>query len=1077
MKKTLLFFQSLLLVCLFSIVGASSAWAEDLTATFTFNAAAAVKALGITAPASGKTVKVTSVSTSPITITTSNAVVGNTSNVYTFRVYANSTLTISTTSDYIITGIAFAAADKDKAASNFSTTTGTLTTSSSDKLNTTWSGETSSIVFKTSKQVRLNSIVVTYKEVTTETTEKTTTTLSYTSTQTIKQTKTLEAPIVTVADKSGAAIEGASVTWASSNTSVATVNATTGEVKGIGLGTATITASYAGNDTYGKSSASYDVEVIENVAETTTMTLSYAATDTATVKQDATLPAPTVTVTAKSGTVVENPTITWTSANTAIATVDASTGVVTGTGVGITTITATFAANDTYGTSSASYDVMVVDKDGVHTLIFKATGGQKDVGGYFSEWYANMGKGDATFSYALDGFNNNNSKWDVIKSGSRSGDTNPMISNTTPFEKYVESIDITIDSYSESATGDNFYYIISDDADFKTVKDSVAFTIKASTSAQTVTLKPTYPGKYIKIGGKIGTTTSNGTLIISKLVYTESTKAATTLTLSSTKETLGFKKTLTAPTATVTATEDGTTIDGATVKWKSYNTDIATVDETTGEVSTVDLGTATIVALYAGNDTYQPATATYEVEVKSNAKVTTVKTSLTGQNQVKVGKTLTATATVTTEDGAIDGAAVTWSSSNTDVATVDEYTGVVTGVGIGTATITASFTGDNLSYTSSSTSYTVIVGGLTFKHVDKVTSGRQYMIVGVATEGGNLYAVQGDTKLSSAYISANEITPNEDGTLSTTDNLSVFTLTGNDTDGYYLQQTADNKYIYTKVKDDGTTMYNKFYLTKTESDAAKWMITADNDGSMKFVNASYPDTYYLSLYYYESGAKWQMYNDTKANQGSLQLYELQSDETLYVQTEEAYATYYTEEAYIMPEGLKGSSISDAADDGTLTLPYEYAAGDIVPAKTALLIKADAKGKYPIYGTFAAATTTVTTNLLHGVSADTKITHDDKRFILTYSTVEGTKTLGFYTTASGNMTVLANRAYLELTSAVTSPVAGFAIPDGPTTGIEAAQTAAAPSAIYTLSGTRVKSTTTEGLPAGIYIVDGKKVFVK
>ncbi len=36
---------------------------------------------------------------------------------------------------------------------------------------------------------------------------------------------------------------------------------------------------------------------------------------------------------------------------------------------------------------------------------------------------------------------------------------------------------------------------------------------------------------------------------------------------------------------------------------------------------------------------------------------------------------------------------------------------------------------------------------------------------------------------------------------------------------------------------------------------------------------------------------------------------------------------------------------------------------------------------------------------------------------------------------------------------------------------------APATIYTIAGVRVNATTTDGLPKGLYIVNGKKVLVK
>jgi len=89
-----------------------------------------------------------------------------------------------------------------------------------------------------------------------------------------------EAPTATVKDASSNAIEGATVKYASSNTELATVDESTGKVTIMEgkTGTATITATYEGNDTYNKSSASYTItvlDVVENFADfmnTTTAT-------------------------------------------------------------------------------------------------------------------------------------------------------------------------------------------------------------------------------------------------------------------------------------------------------------------------------------------------------------------------------------------------------------------------------------------------------------------------------------------------------------------------------------------------------------------------------------------------------------------------------------------------------------------------------------------------------------------------------------------------------------------------------------------------------------------------------------
>ena len=57
------------------------------------------------------------------------------------------------------------------------------------------------------------------------------------------------------------------VTWSSSDTSVATVNATTGAVTLIAAGTTTITATFAGNDDYTEATDTYELTVIDSYAK------------------------------------------------------------------------------------------------------------------------------------------------------------------------------------------------------------------------------------------------------------------------------------------------------------------------------------------------------------------------------------------------------------------------------------------------------------------------------------------------------------------------------------------------------------------------------------------------------------------------------------------------------------------------------------------------------------------------------------------------------------------------------------------------------------------------------------------
>ncbi len=114
-----------------------------------------------------------------------------------------------------------------------------------------------------------------------------------------------------------------------------------------------------------------------------------------------------------------------------------------------------------------------------------------------------------------------------------------------------------------------------------------------------------------------------------------------------------------------------------TVTYKSSNTSIATVDNK-GKVTAINKGTATItVTTNDGNKT-----ATCKVTVNNSvSSVKLDKTSIT----INIGTTETLTATVSPSDA--NNKKVTYKSSDTSVATVDNK-GVVTAIKRGTATIT-----------------------------------------------------------------------------------------------------------------------------------------------------------------------------------------------------------------------------------------------------------------------------------------------------------------------------------------------------------------------------------------------------
>ena len=139
------------------------------------------------------------------------------------------------------------------------------------------------------------------------------------------------------------------LSYTSSNTKVATVDASTGAVTLVSAGETTITALFAGNDNYNAANDSYTLTVAK--ADAVNSDLSFASATATATYGDATVTSPTL----------NNPhqlPLTWSSSNKDVATVNAS-GVVTIVGAGETVISAAFAGNDTYGANTISYTLTV----------------------------------------------------------------------------------------------------------------------------------------------------------------------------------------------------------------------------------------------------------------------------------------------------------------------------------------------------------------------------------------------------------------------------------------------------------------------------------------------------------------------------------------------------------------------------------------------------------------------------------------------------------------------------------------------------------------------------------------------
>ncbi len=136
-----------------------------------------------------------------------------------------------------------------------------------------------------------------------------------------------------------------------------------------------------------------------------------------------------------------------------------------------------------------------------------------------------------------------------------------------------------------------------------------------------------------------------------------------------------------------------TTVTNPTLTWSSTDESVATVDEN-GLVTAIANGSATITVAYTNYRTY---TATAEIEVEAANPV--VEMVLNPASLTLTKGNAGQFACSVTEDGvAVETPALTWSSSNINVASVDEL-GLVTAISEGTTTITATYTAAHGTYT------------------------------------------------------------------------------------------------------------------------------------------------------------------------------------------------------------------------------------------------------------------------------------------------------------------------------------------------------------------------------------------
>ena len=666
-------------------------------------------------------------------------------------------------------------------------------------------------------------------------------------------------------------------------------------------------------------------------------------------------------------------------------------------------------------------------------------------GAYTETWTAKIGD----FSWKITNFNNNNwnNNWTYIKAGSKKVASVATIDNTTPFDKAIGKIVVGIENDVEARFVNSICLQVASDVNFSNVIETVKLTYYKKTDFVFNVSAP-QANLYYRLKFDLKQGSRNGFVQVNKVEYYEdaSNKTATSLSFAAPSYTISKDQTFT-KLPTLKAGEQ--TLSDKTITWSSDNDKVATVDAATGTVTGVAAGKAKITATFAGDDVYKTSTASYEIIVKGAPSLSFPQTSYTVE--------MSDVFSTPKLDGLPEGVTPAYTSSKEEVATVDAATGEVKIVGVGTTTITVTSPETDI-YEEATASYELNVKAGIYKVEFDFTSNNW----GLPTTNYK--------KEEASYT-----------------NGAGYTITfGQSNVGHRIIMGKDSECYLIFGKQGATLSLPAFPFAVSKikvfgnngaSGKTKQNFFVDGEPvSTETTDAKIDHIYEIKEGYQAAGNIYTLKVTNANNTQITKIVVYAKDETIAgainIATEEGFGTFYTDKNYVLPQGLTAFGYTSIEGNNTLTKSVEYVAGDIVPANTAVVVKG-AKGSYNYYNTEEVATKIIEKNLLKGVTTDTRIEAKSgvKRYILTRAD-DGI--LAFYRTNTGNINVKANRAYLEVPTAMA--VASFSL-EGSATGINNVVTTAAKQGIYTISGVRLNATTTKELPAGIYIVDGKKVIVK
>ena len=532
-----------------------------------------------------------------------------------------------------------------------------------------------------------------------------------------------------------------------------------------------------------------------------------------------------------------------------------------------------------------------------------------------------------------------------------------------------------------------------------------------------------------------------------------------------------------------------------TVTYSSEDTNVVTVDPTTGLVTPVNVGSTNVIASFEGDDTYNATTASYKITVNKGTPVLSFPEET---YSIALGQSFTPPTLYNPQN-----VSVYYFSYNTYPADVDRTTGVITTKNTGEIEVIAKFDGnDNWNAAEAKYKLTITEAAAAPTHTLTINIDGQAETKTVAE--GTVLANVLPTPMKEGYSFKGWIGMPEDGKMPTSDltvtakfaivykveiaattygiittdkeayeegETVIVTITANT--GYEMESISTNPKSSTGIRKIGDGVFS---FTMPASDvkvtvrfnAKQYTLTFMLNGEVYVVNENvrYGDNIVLP-------------QDPEVEEGFSFPGWIDVPETMpadnftiyghYIATlsvgESGYATYCPMKPIIF-QGNENVKAFIAKEKSATEVTLKQVRG-AVAAGTGLVLKGE-PGAEAVFEVTNVGTSYSGTNMMVGVT-DTNATINEAYLYVLVQKTDGVK---FADTAANAAIVPVGKAYLHA-PANSSRILTISFDDETTAmkGVSAAETEA-PTAVYNLSGQRVTSP-----KAGLYIMNGKKVVIK